>query len=279
MHKLISSASVILATALLSGCWPWHKEVAPSPRAGRSNDHPPAAALNPLDGKVADIAEHSICATTNWKRRGDAPIGYIKGVALVYAKSVCEIVRHSDTASKVMGQPVGGDDRDALAWYGLGGTDELTRLRVAYTMTIGLGMRESSGNTTDGVDTHKHETPTPSNAEAGLFQASHDSLRASPWLGRLYEQYTKTPQHCRLDVFTEGTEDLHTSIIGNGPEGDFQRFTKACPAFATEYAVVMLRVRRDHFGTVNNRDVQYIPSCESMLKTVEMTVAAECPEG
>jgi len=278
MRKHVYLCTCIVATILLAGCCLWKRDTSSSSDAGHSDRGPPASGLSSLDARVANLAQHSACAHTYWKDRGVAPVGYVKRMALTYAKSVCETVRHRDAASKVMGQPVGGQDRDALAWYGLSGADDLIRLRAAYTMAIGLGMRESSGNTTDGVDTHKRTLPTPSNAEAGLFQASHDSLRASFWLGHLYEQYSKTPEQCRLDIFREGIRDLHRDIVGTGPEADFQRFTKACPAFATEYAVVMLRVRRDHFGTVNVRRVEYIPSCESMLKAVEATVMGDCSE-
>ena len=108
------------------------------------------------DRRITDIAARSACARHNWRDRGRAPIGYIKGVAQVYAKSICESRGSAGAAVTVMKQPLQGDQdalvryRDALARNGVDVSNDIERLRALYTLGIGLGMRESSGNTTEG---------------------------------------------------------------------------------------------------------------------------------
>jgi hypothetical protein len=234
----------------------------------------PPTARSQTDTLIADIAARSACARHIWRNRGRAPVGYIKGMALVYAKSFCESKSSADTAATVMRQPLQGAE-DALVHYGIGSTTEIERLRALYTLGIGLGMRESSGNTTEGRDTTVRN-PTASNAEAGLFQQSFDSFNRSPALARLFDQYKANTDTCRLETFMEGIRDKRRNVVGTGPGAEFQRFTKACPAFATEYAMVMLRVNRRHFGPINRREAEVVQQCNDMLREVE-TVATCTP--
>ncbi len=224
---------------------------------------------------IAAIATSSTCAKTNWNGRGRAPTGYIKGMALTYAKSVCETVIHADTGAVAMRQPFGDSRRDALAWYELSDNGEMDRLRSVYVLGIGLGMRESSGNSTEGWDTTV-KNPTADSAEAGLFQTSYDSFGTSPWLEKLYRQYNVNPESCYQRIFVEGAPILPRTIIGDGPGADYQRFTKACPAFAAEYAMIMLRENRQHFGPINRHEAEYRDACESMLRDVGAVAVRAC---
>lgn len=230
---------------------------------------PPAATFQ-ADKRITDIAAGSACARRVWRNRGRAPVGYIKGVALTYAKSFCESKSSAETAATVMKQPLGGA-QDALVHYGIGGSNDIERLRALYTLGIGLGMRESSGNTTEGRDITVNN-PTASNAEAGLFQQSFDSFNKSPALATLFNQYKANPGVCRLETFMEGIRDKRRSVVGTGDGAEFQRFTKACPAMATEYAMVMLRVNRRHFGPINRKEAEFVQQCNDMLKEVETAV-------
>jgi hypothetical protein len=228
------------------------------------------------DRRIADIAARSACARHNWRNRGRAPVGYIKGVAQVYAKSFCESRGSSETAVRVMNQPLQGNQdalvhyRDALRGSGVDVSSDIERLRALYTLGIGLGMRESSGNTTEGRDIQVRH-PTASNAEAGLFQQSFDSLDSRvPALGQLLEQYRANVSACSLETFREGISRVVTRpVFGTGPGAEFQRFTRECPAFATEYAMVLLRVNREHFGPINRREAEFFQPCNDMLKEVE----------
>lgn len=261
MPRLVAVAAILLALVCADGATP-------------------PAVPNQADGRIADIAARSACARRSWRNRGRAPVGYIKGVAQVYAKSICESRGSAGRAVTVMKQPLQGDQdalvryRDALARNGVDVGNDTERLRALYTLGIGLGMRESSGNTTEGRDITARN-PTASSAEAGLFQQSFDSMNRSPALAPLFEQYRAATGACLLETFREGIPRVVTRpVFGTGAGAEFQRFTRACPAFATEYAMVLLRVNRRHFGPINRGEAEFFGPCYDMLREVE--AAATC---
>jgi hypothetical protein len=197
----------------------------------------------------------------------------------MYAKSVCDSRGTTSQAIAVMKQPLAGS-QDALVRYradlaqnGVDINNDIERLRAIYTLAIGEGMRESSGNTTEGRDiTVAH--PTADNAEAGLFQQSFDSFGKSPVFAPLLAQYKADTSMCRLEIFKEGLQRIVTRpVFGTGPGADFQRFTRDCPAFATEYAIVLFRVNQTHFGPIKRHEAEYFQPCNAMLKEVEAVVA------
>ena len=237
-------------------------------------------------GQMLSAAVKSSCATHVFRDRGRAPIGYIKGVALTYAKSYCELKRGQQTAVTAMSQPLGGDTLDSLTHYGRADTTPLERLRAVYALAIGEGMRESAGNTTEGRDESVPERlATEANAEAGLFQVSFDSFasvkKVSPasetWLQSLYSQYQTPDAACELQTFMEGVRDRNKPVIGSGEGARFQTLTKTCPAFATEYVQVMLRSDLPHFGPIKRREAELFSGCEAMLKDIEVIADAACP--
>jgi len=67
----------------------------------------------------------------------------------------------------------------------------------------------------------------------------------------------------------DGVHDKRAPELGNGTGAAFQRMMKTCPAFATEYAVVMLRINRKHFGPINRHEAELRPECEKMLEAIE----------
>ncbi|MEA2861530.1 MAG: hypothetical protein QOC72_3569 [Methylobacteriaceae bacterium] len=228
--------------------------------------HAPALAAD--EDKILQVVSDSSCLSYDWPGRGVAPPGYIKGVSLVYAKNYCELARGEKNATFVMSGKAGPASSDALTLYDEGDGTSRDRLRATYTLAIGLGMRESSGNTTEGRDTTvKH--PTAQNAEAGLFQTSYDSLGKDPSLRKLWDYYRTHQQACHLNVFREGVKDKKIDVFGSGEPADYQTMTKECPAFATEYVMVMLRVDRHHFGPINTRKAEYHHACNSMLRQIE----------
>lgn len=194
-------------------------------------------------------------------------------MALAYAGAYCEAKRDAESAAAAIGRPVQDLPSDALGHYGIGGSTTVERLRATYTLLIGLGMRESSGKTTEGRDMLVQH-PTAENAEAGLFQVSFDSIGDDPWLRKLYSEYSGQQDACRMAVFMEGLSGEPEPDFGTGPGAEFQRFTKTCPAFAAEYAGVMIRVNARHFGPIRRREAEYLPACQAMLEEVEQ--AAGC---
>ena len=226
---------------------------------------------------VKSLAANSNCANTSWSGRGKAPLGYIKGVTLSYARSLCRLKNRSSLSLILSSASSGNTAKDALAVYqsifsalpiSVTSAGE-EPLRALYTLGMGLGMRESSGSYCEGWDKSAGSNRSSNAAEAGVFQTSYDSIGASPELSKLYAEYKSTPGRCFLDVFKQGVSCGSTSILGTGSGADYQVFNKACPAFATEYAMVMLRIQRSHYGPINRKEAQVIPACNQLLKSVQ----------
>lgn len=149
-------------------------------------------------------------------------------------------------------------------------------LRALYTLGIGLGMRETSGTYCEGWDKAAGSARPSSAGEAGPFQTSYDSMALSPELSKLYTEYkSASSEHCFLDVFKEGASCNSNSILGTGPGADYQIFNKTCLAFATEYAMTMLRIARTHYGPINRMEAEVVPACEQLLKEVEDVVMSD----
>jgi hypothetical protein len=220
-----------------------------------------------LPAGIEALASKSECAHYSWKQRGKAPVGYIEGVALVYANAYRDLKLGMEPTATVVAGAAPNMSEDALELYGEAGGTPTDRLVAVYALAIGEGMRESSGNTTEGPDkTVKHQTGEI--AEAGLYQISHNSLGKSPWLAIIQSQFAAHSDLCLLQVFIRGIRDRNAPIVGDGAGADFQRQMKSCPAFATEYVAVMLRVNRAHFGPVKRREAELVPICKAMLMDV-----------
>lgn len=239
--------------------------------------------------QIKTLAGNSSCRSYSWKNRGRAPAGYIKGVALSFARSVCRVrfVGATPAGAKIMSSAnTGNTKKDALAHYqstfaarGIRiNTPGEDAVRAIYALGMGLGMRESSGAYCEGWDRSAGSNRSSAQAEAGIFQVSYDSMGASPELRKLYNEYKANPQRCQLETYKEGVTCRSQSILGTGAGADYQRFNKSCPAFAAEYAMIMLRVQRSHFGPINRKDAEIVPACNSLLVTVQKMIDAD-PEG
>lgn len=235
--------------------------------------------------QIKDLAAKSSCASYNWKNRGRAPAGYIKGMALSFARSVCRSrLSPVPALSRIMAAAdTNNSSRDALTYYkstfalrGIGiSTAGEPALRALYTLGTGLGMRESSGAYCEGWDKGAGANRSSSEGEAGLFQVSYNSMSASAELAHLYEEYRGDTGRCMLDVFKQGASCKAQSVLGTGAGATYQAFNKACPAFAAEYAMTLLRLRRSHFGPINRRDAEIVPACNTLYKSVQSIVDAD----
>lgn len=232
--------------------------------------------------QITSIASNSSCTSYNWKNRGRAPAGYIKGMALSFARSACRTrLSPVPALARIMAQAnTQNAKKDAIAHYqstfamrGMSvSTGGETTLRALYTLGIGLGMRESSGAYCEGWDKSAGANRTSAEAEAGLFQTSYDSMGVSGELKRLYEEYQGNTSRCLLNVFKQGASCKAQSVLGKGAGATYQAFNKSCPAFATEYAMTMLRLSRTHYGPINRHDAEVVPACNTMLKSVQALV-------
>jgi hypothetical protein len=234
-----------------------------------------------IDQIIRTAAESKV-ARHFWNQRGVAPGGYIKGMALVYARVYCNL-KAGDPAAIEMAKANSGDaSRDALDWYddifaakGMrNDTAGVETLRHLFVLLIGLGMRESSGKYCAGRDTSASNMAAET-AEAGLFQTSFNASTASPLLPMLFARYSKDPSGF-VDVFKEGvtctSNDLTNFGSGNGAE--FQRLSKACPAFAAEFAALGLRHIRKHWGPINRKGAEILPECDTLLREIQAIVDA-----
>jgi len=221
---------------------------------------------------ISEIAVRSSCAGISWKGRGKAPIGYIEGMALVYEKNFCDL-KARRAPQVAMAAPIGPASKDAIAYLGLNSDSEKVRMRNLFTLLIGLGMRESSGQYCEGTDASASGGASrPSNEiEAGLFQSSYNSVPQNSERRNIYLKYKQDGTKCFKSTFAVGVKCKASMLqsYGTGEGRTFQEITKDCPAFATEHAALNLRVLRAHYGPVNRREVQVMSACSKMLEQIE----------
>jgi hypothetical protein len=244
-----------------------------------------AQAPSPLD-QIGALTSGSTCAAIRWSHnRGRAPNAYLRGMAIMYARAVCESMRPD--VRIVSSAKAGGDQAlrtDALAWYdaqfnALGmsnATDGLDTLRHSYALLLSLGMQESSGRYCLGRDRSANFNSADS-AEAGLFQTSWGANTRSPVLAELFGRYSADQSGCLLDVFRQNIRcgDWDARTWGEGKGAEWQKLTKACPAFATEYAAVLIRLSggsRGEFGPLRRRHAELRRECDAMFAQVQALV-------
>lgn len=234
---------------------------------------PPA---QPVETSIKAIAEQSTCALYRWKDRGRAPAGYIYGMARSYARNLCRYRSSAVTVAGEMGQALQAPQKDALAHYGLNAASGEERLLALYTLGIGLGMRESSGKYCTGRDVSAGSSSMQADTcEAGPFQQSYNSRVASGRLLPLWRDYQAHPERCDLAVWSVGVSpdsNCRTPSAGSGPGRDWQEFTRKCPAFAADWAMVLVRKMKGHFGPLQRKEAEYRPECQAMLKQVTQAI-------
>jgi len=242
-----------------------------------------AAELKQADAiaRICDLASNSTIASYSWKNRGKAPAGYIKGMAVSYAKVYYDFGAGNANAVEMAKAETSDASKDALKHYeeifqqakmnnSKAGEDTLRHL---FVLMLGLGMRESSGKHCEGRDMAAHNTSAET-AEAGLFQTSFNARHASPLLPKLFTDFMAKPTPSYLEVFKEGVRCKAANLehFGEGDGRDFQKLSKECPFFAVEFAAIGLRNIRKHWGPINRRDAEIKPDADSMLKEVQKLV-------
>jgi hypothetical protein len=232
---------------------------------------------------IVQIAAASPLTAYQWKNRGTAPVGYIKGMALTFGRVYCKYRAGDPCAAEMAKANTGDGAHDALAWFdaefaALGmdnSADGPDTLRHLFVLMLGLGMRESSGIYCTGRDQSASNT-SANTAEAGLFQTSFNASGASPLLPALFQEYLANPAGF-LDVFQEGVAPCNAANLQNFGDGDgaeFQRLSKSCPAFAAEFAAVALRNLRTHWGPINMKTAEINADGDAMLQQVQQVVDA-----
>jgi hypothetical protein len=238
-----------------------------------------APATSDLDAITA-IAAASSARDYDWHDRGIAPVGYIKGMAVMFARLYCKLSANDPAASE-MAKPIGNDPKnDSLALYakkfadaGLGNAPTKTDvLRHLLVLMFGVGMLESSGNLGCGRDKSANNTDADT-CEAGLFQTSYNARSYSPaFLDGLIASYANS-----TDFKSIFSEDAHSTADdaknwGAGPGVDFQALSKNCPAFEVEFTALAMRNTSRHWGTVSSMKTEIRPECDALLKAIQKLV-------
>jgi hypothetical protein len=232
--------------------------------------------------QIVALARNSALARTSFPRgQGVAPIGYINGVAVTFARVYLKL-KAQDSAALAMTAPIGASTTDVFAFLGLPGGDRPTMLRTLFALLYDLGMAESSGNCFEGIDQGASNVESDT-AEAGLFQQSWNSHGASPEMPRLFAAYSANPDGL-LSIFREGVHASSPSPdMGSGDGAKFQALCKSCPAFAVEFAAVGVRTigggprPHGHWGTIEDQKVTIVPQAEQLLQQVQSLVDAVVP--
>jgi hypothetical protein len=247
-----------------------------------------ASAQSPMDQINGDQLI-ATCLKTSGARRV-----YIKGMALMFARAVC----HSDRPETVVATGKATEPRsknnksDGLSVYEerfqqLGMTNDtngLDTLRHTYVLLTGLGLVESSGKYCMGRY-GKQNFSTAESAEAGLFQTSWGAHKSGNSLEPLFRKYQKDSKGCLLDVFGSNVTCKPWDAKNWGsPSSDgyaWQELTKHCPAFAVEYASVVIRRNggaAGEFGPIKCfagtqkkpcQPVQLYPACDTMFSKIQ----------
>lgn len=255
------------------GQYTWDKllnsSIAPEPK----HDTPPTVAL-PFDvAKVCTIAKLHPIAKFYWPKRGVAPIGYTAGVACSFAHAIMKLRNNYEPVVE-MSKARSDRKLDALNHYKStfdvlsldNSKDGEDTLRHLFVLLMGLGMRESSGQYSEGRDASASNFSSDT-AEAGTWQTSWDIHKTAPLFDQLFADY-KRAGNVLLDVYKEGVSKPISKNWGSGDGYDFQKLTKNCPDFAAETAAYGLRFTCSHWGPINRREATVSPIADDMLKKV-----------
>lgn len=232
--------------------------------------------------KLLSVAKNAAIRSYEWPQRGKPPIGYYKGMAFSFARLYCKLKLNDPIATDIAKADTAQPAKDALSHYysqftALGVTNNISgvdTLRHVFDLLLGLGMRESSGKFCEGRDMAANNIQGQT-CEAGLFQVSYNLQSATPHLAGLVSQYAGRNDF--VEIFKEGVNCSAASLKnwGTGPGVDFQKLTKACPAFAVEFAAIGLRHQRSHWGPINNHSAELRSDSDKFFRQVQTFVDDE----
>ena len=239
--------------------------------------------------EISAIVQDSKVVDFDWKDRGQAPYGYVEGMAVAFATVVRKHEAGHSTAVEMAKANTKNADKDALAWYSSAfaalrmdnSKAGLDTLRHVWTLLYGLGMRESSGKHCEGRDMSA-DNVTAETAEAGLFQMSWNARNCCPEeMDKLFDEYSKDGglESGAVDVFKQEVKcsDDDWEVYGSGDGASYQRMAKMMPVFACETCAIGLRNLRQHWGPINRKEVQIRVEVDEMLHEVQRLFANERP--
>ncbi len=219
-----------------------------------------------------------------WEDRGQAPAGYIKGMALAYAQACVRLEAGDLIAIEMAKANTHNDEVDALSWYasnfnalGMSNIEPgRNTLRHLFVLMLGSGMRESSGQHCAGRDTSAANTSSTT-AESGLFQTSFNASSCCTDFLNLFDQYTaamNSEHECLQGYLDVWKEDVNCSSsdwksYGSGDGYEFQEMQRSIPTFAVEVHAITLRNLRKHYGPINNKAAEIREEADDMFGQIE----------
>jgi hypothetical protein len=228
--------------------------------------------------EITQLAWSHEISDYQWKDRGQAPAGFIKGMAIAYAQACLRFDADDPIALEMAKANTHDDNADALSWYAsefnkLGMSNEESgrdTLRHLYAFMIGSGMRESSGQHCAGRDTSATNTSSTT-AEAGAFQTSFNASSCCTDFLNLFDQYTIESPQGYVNVWAEDVDCASSDwqSYGSGDGYDFQEKCKWSPTFAVETHAITLRNLKSHYGPVQRKEVEIREEADDLLRQVE----------
>lgn len=241
---------------------------------------PPMFSDNMIEEITSLAINHSI-ARYGWDDRGQAPPGYIKGIAIAYAQAYVRYTRGDPIAEEMAKANTGNDAVDALSWYNSdfaeidldNDEDGIDTLRHLYVLLMGLGMRESSGQHCCGRDQSASNTSSDT-CEAGLFQSSWNFSTCCTDIVNLFDQYDMDSPQGYMYIFAEGVSCSSSdwNCYGSGDGYRYQKLAKYNPVFACESTAIGLRNLRKHWGPINEKAAEVRREADDMLWRVQQLV-------
>ncbi len=253
------------------------------------------------EADIVALAKNSACAKVSWGNslkpagcpecytslRGRIPLAATAGIAVSYARALCEM------PPDVVGPIGSSSSRDQLLFMkpvfdkaGIGLFNDRERLRAVYASMFSFAAMESTGRHCKGRDpgssNYNHDT-----VEAGMFQTSYNSTyNGVQALKTLYADYKAGKKDCLKTVYTDNVSCSASEwkYWGTGEGVTFQKLSKECPAFATEYAAIMFRTQRSHYYPLNQagKPERYLqkwidphPDCVDLLEEIESKVSCQ----
>lgn len=279
--KILLSISLLVATACQTTQLPGPLGEAPIPAPA-----PVASSLAP----ILEIASKSGCEKTvhqapNSKGKmvvqGRPPVSFLKGIALTYVKEICT----QGPVIKAISQPVGSPSTDALAHLGLSPSGSEKIAATTASLVVGSVAFESSWRWCVGRDILAKESDVQiclygdgSTCESGYGQTSFNSIGSNQVLKDLFKKFSSYPAACFAKEYKGSTtcKEYNLKNFGSGADAvKYQELSKHCPGFAIESHLVMLRIKRAHYGPINIKQAQAKPQCTSMFESLSAAVKAD----
>lgn len=206
--------------------------------------------------QIKTLAENSSCMDYIWKNGAKAPVGFVKGMALSFARSSCRLKKSESAPSALVNVLINAVTKknplDALLSYknifadlGLSlNTSGADPLRAVFLLNMGTSMADNGG------------------VYCKISNMMGSQLMTGV-LSKLFSEYRGgNALRCFADIFQEGTNC-------SGTTKSALAFNQACPAFGAEVGATMLRLQSTSYQSIASKQAEIAPACDELLKSVQ----------